>query len=129
MKVKNLYMGKIIEVKDVKVTYHYNDWKINPFVRVSCFPSVVEYKKKYIRLSLFYKSNNRMHDIIYGGKYKYKFNIDRLQNKLDNRSIQYVDAYRSISNSFDSKNISKCKLVKMYKDSIDKYNKNGGKNE
>ena len=127
MKVRNLYIGKISKLENVRIKTEYDESIIDQVLRSQLSKRYLCANVELVRTSIFYKkNNNKMKDLIYGGSYPVSYNKDTAIE-----GFEYVSQYASISTAFNKEKISKKSLLKKYKDGTIKYNreKNGGNNE
>ena len=128
MKVRNLYIGNISKLKNVRIETEYDEKIEDPRLRIRLAKRYLCVNKNILRTSIFYKSrsSSKMRDLVYGGKYPITYT-----ERTATEGFEYVSKYVSIATGFEKKNISKKKLLKMYKEGTINYNKEkfGGNNE
>ena len=128
MKVRNLYIGNISKLKNVRIETEYDETIEDPKLRIRLAKRYLCVNTNVLRTSIFHKIRNssKMKDLIYGGKYPICYN-----ERNATEGFEYVSKYESIATCFQQKSISQKKLLKMYKEDTINYNskKSGGNNE
>ena len=97
MKVRNLYIGNISKLKNVRIETEYDETIEDPNWRFRFAKRYLCVNTNILRTSIFYKRRNssKMKDLVYGGKYPIAYN-----ERNAKEGFEYASKYASIATGF-----------------------------